>query len=188
MALKLDLSKAYDHVEWGFLRAMMGKMRFDTRFVELILATVDSIRYKIGPGSHQLGLIVPERGICQGDPLSPNWFLIFAEGFSSLIRRFERDGRLRGYNSYVYCRANEKKTSNILHLLQLFEAASGQQVNFSMSSIFFSTNTPTDVRHQLYALLGMGMAGECSTYLGLPCTMGRNKDAILGFLKEKMHK
>ncbi|XP_060969704.1 uncharacterized protein LOC133036942 [Cannabis sativa] len=204
MALKLDLSKAYDRVEWSFLRAMMEKMGFANHFVDLILAMVNSVKYKIVHGGHDLESFVPRRGIRQGDPLSPYPFLICAEGFTSLIRKFEHDDLLKGCkvangapiishmlfadDSYVYCRTNERKASNILRLLHLFEAATGQQVNFSKSSIFFRSNTPIDLRNRLCTMLGMSMADERSTYLGLPCTMGRNEDAILGFLKEKMQK
>ncbi|XP_060972144.1 uncharacterized protein LOC133038111 [Cannabis sativa] len=179
-------------------------MGFDLRFIGLVIATVSSVRYKIIHGGHELGPIVPERGIRQGDPSSPYLFLIFAEGFSSLVRKLERDGRLKGCKvangapvishmlftdaSYVYCRANDREASHILHLLQLFEIASGQQVNFSKSSVFLSTNVPNATRDRLCGILRMRLADEHSTYLGFPCVMGRNKDAILGFLKDKMQK
>uniref|UniRef100_A0A803QSN7 Reverse transcriptase n=1 Tax=Cannabis sativa TaxID=3483 RepID=A0A803QSN7_CANSA len=109
---------------------MMEKMGFDLHFINLIPATVKTVRYKIIHGGHELGPIIPERGIRQGDPLSPYLFLICAEGFSSLIRKFERDGKLKGCkvangaqvishmlfanDSYVYCRANEREALNVL--------------------------------------------------------------------------
>ncbi|XP_060960022.1 uncharacterized protein LOC133030933 [Cannabis sativa] len=182
----------------------MERMGFATRFVDLVLATVNSVRYKIVHGGHVSDSFVPGRGIRQGDPLSPYLFLICAEGFTSLIKKFEGDGLLKGCkvangalvishmlfadDSYVYCRANERETSNVLRLLQLFEAATGQQVNFTKSSIFFSSNTPLIIRERMCSMMRMPMADEQSTYLGLPCTMGRNKDVILGFLKDKMLK
>lgn len=40
MAVKLDISKAYDHVEWAFLRQIMIKLRMDERWVQLVIETV----------------------------------------------------------------------------------------------------------------------------------------------------
>uniref|UniRef100_A0A803PB73 Reverse transcriptase domain-containing protein n=1 Tax=Cannabis sativa TaxID=3483 RepID=A0A803PB73_CANSA len=175
MALKLDLSKAYDRIEWGFLKAMMLRMGFHPRWVDLMMATVMHVEYKVVHG-----------------------------GFSSLIKQFERNGELKGCkvangtptishmlfadDSYIYCRATEEEAQNVLRLLNLFEAAFGQRVNFAKSSIFFNANTPMDSRDRLCNRLGMVVADENSFYLGLPCIMGRKKTAILGFLKEKMEK
>ncbi|XP_060962217.1 uncharacterized protein LOC115711062 [Cannabis sativa] len=204
MALKLDLSKAYDRIEWGFLMAMMSKMGFHNRFIELIFHTISTVEYKIVHGGHEIGPIVPSRGIRQGDSLSPYLFLICAEGFSSLLRRAERSGHIRGCkvangaptishmlfadDSYVYCRATENEADNVLRILDMFEVASGQQVNRAKSSIFFSANTPSDLRDRLCTRLGMVPASNDSFYLGLPCILGRSKKAIQNFLQEKMEK
>uniref|UniRef100_A0A803PR19 Reverse transcriptase domain-containing protein n=1 Tax=Cannabis sativa TaxID=3483 RepID=A0A803PR19_CANSA len=169
MALKLDLSKAYDWVEWDFIRAMMIRMGFASYFVDLILQTLTSVEYNVVHRGKSLGAIIPHRGICQGDPLSSYLFLICAEGLSSLIRRFEGLGHIKGCkvangapiisymlfadDSYIYCRGTEREASN-----------------------------------RICSLLRMEIALENSTYLGLPCTMGQNKNAILGFLREKMQK
>ncbi|XP_060964883.1 uncharacterized protein LOC133033858 [Cannabis sativa] len=204
MALKLDMSKAYDRVEWIFLRNMMIKMGFDVRVVDLILHCVSTVTYTITHGGREMGPIVPGRGLRQGDPLSPYLFLLCAEGFSSLIRRFEARGALHGCrvcngapiishmlfadDCYIYCKAIDREANSVLLLLQLFEQASGQCVNYSKSTIFFSLNTSSASRQEMCNLLRMNEAPENSLYLGLPCVMGRNKNAILGFLKDKMQK
>uniref|UniRef100_A0A803NW25 Reverse transcriptase domain-containing protein n=1 Tax=Cannabis sativa TaxID=3483 RepID=A0A803NW25_CANSA len=202
MALKLDLSKAYDRIEWSFLREMMSRMGFHARFINLILATVSTIRYMVVHAGKELCPITLERGIRQGDPIFPTYFCFVLRGF--LHRRFETASALRGCkvvngapvishilfvdDSYVYYRATEREVSNVLRLLHLFEMASGQKVSFSKSSIFFSVNTPTVLKTRICGILGMELTNENSTYLGLPCTMGRNKDAMLGFVKDKMQK
>uniref|UniRef100_A0A803PWA8 Uncharacterized protein n=1 Tax=Cannabis sativa TaxID=3483 RepID=A0A803PWA8_CANSA len=89
-------------------------------------------------------------------------------------------------DSYVFCRANENDSTKVLTLLKDFERASGQMVNFSKSSVFFSANIHTIVRMQICQRMGIVEADDSSLYLGLPCIISRNKKAVFGFLKDKM--
>lgn len=43
--LKLDISKAYDRIEWDFLKADMVKMRFDTKWIGIIMRCVATVTY-----------------------------------------------------------------------------------------------------------------------------------------------
>ncbi|KAK3225294.1 hypothetical protein Dsin_005156 [Dipteronia sinensis] len=45
LALKLDMSKAYDHVEWGFLSQMMLKLGFSSHWVNRIMSSVTSVSF-----------------------------------------------------------------------------------------------------------------------------------------------
>ncbi|XP_060969488.1 uncharacterized protein LOC133036771 [Cannabis sativa] len=204
MALKLDMSKAYDRIEWKFLEAMLGKLGFENWCIRLLMKCVSSARYTVTHGGCEMGPILPSRGIRQGDPLSPYLFILCAEGLTALIHRFESRGLLHGCkvangaprishmlfadDSYLYCKATNAEATRIQEVLQKFEAASGQKVNFSKSSIFFSTNTALAIRNDISNFLGMTIAGENNLYLGLPSTMSRNKTAVLGFLKERVRK
>lgn len=95
-AIKLDMSKAYDRVEWTFLRDMMMKLGFDSRWVDLVMKCVTSVKYKIRVNGDLTEEIIPERGLRQGDPISPYLFLICAEGFSALLTAAEVDGSIHG--------------------------------------------------------------------------------------------
>uniref|UniRef100_A0A803NUC3 Reverse transcriptase domain-containing protein n=1 Tax=Cannabis sativa TaxID=3483 RepID=A0A803NUC3_CANSA len=204
MALKFDMSKAYDRVEWGYLQAVLTKRWFDNHTTSLLMSCVTSARYQIAHASKLFGSIIPGRGLRQGDPLSSYLFIICTEGFSALLKHYEHRQQLRGIQiargaptashmffangSYIFCRANERATSNVQSLLNVSEQALGQKINPNKSSIFFSRNTDVYTRDVICGDMGIHEADDHGTYLGLPNIIGLKKSAILGFLKEKVQK
>jgi hypothetical protein len=95
-AVKLDMHKAYDRVEWGFLRDMMTRLGFATRWVNLIMFCVSTVNYIVWFNSDETERFTPTRGLRQGDPLSSYLFLLCAEGLSSLLTYEEENGCLQG--------------------------------------------------------------------------------------------
>jgi hypothetical protein len=95
-AVKLDMHKAYDRVEWGFLKDMMTRLGFDQRWINLIMSCVTTVNYRVWFNSDETDCFVPSRGLRQGDPLSPYLFLLCAEGLSSLLAHEEGVGGLQG--------------------------------------------------------------------------------------------
>ncbi|KAK5770921.1 hypothetical protein PVK06_047081 [Gossypium arboreum] len=96
-ALKLDMSKAYDRVEWCFVQVMLKMMGFSDRWVENVMRCVTSVSYSVVMNREVGNLFIPRRGLRQGNPISPYLFLICGERLSTLLRMTASRGALSGF-------------------------------------------------------------------------------------------
>jgi hypothetical protein len=76
---KLDLEKAYVHVNWDFLIYMLQRCRFGERWREWIKFCVSIVKFSILVNSTPTCFFQSSRGIRQGDPLSPLLFVVVME-------------------------------------------------------------------------------------------------------------
>ena len=86
MAIKLDISKAYNRVEWVYLEVMMKKMGFLEKWISLTMMCVTTVTYSVLINGEPKGRITPLRGLQQGDPISPYLFLLCAEGLTAMLK------------------------------------------------------------------------------------------------------
>ncbi|GLT35476.1 hypothetical protein SLA2020_099250 [Shorea laevis] len=96
MVVKLDLSKAFDRVKWNFLEDTMRAMGFPEQWINRVMMCVCTVEYSVLINGCPTKKFTPSRGIRQGDPLSPFLFLLCAEGLSALLSRAISRGELKG--------------------------------------------------------------------------------------------
>ncbi|CAN0827412.1 Transposon TX1 uncharacterized 149 kDa protein, partial [Linum grandiflorum] len=65
MALKLEMEKAYDRIEWPFLFETLRRLGFHPIFISWIHACVSSVSYSINLNGHRVGFFKPSRGLRQ---------------------------------------------------------------------------------------------------------------------------
>ena len=202
MAVKLDMSKAYDRVEWSFIEKVMEKTGFHEKWIQLIMQCITTVSYSMIINGSVHGCIFPTRGLRQGDPLSPYLFLLCVDGFSSLIKDAARNQMLSGIsicrgcsmvthlffanNSLLFCKATNQECHKLIEILGLYEVASGQKVNAEKFSVFFSHNTPQEKRCEVLNILGPMQDIRHSKYLGLSSIIGRSKTKVFAKMKEKV--
>ncbi|XP_031127513.1 uncharacterized protein LOC116029604 [Ipomoea triloba] len=201
-ALKVDMSKAYDRVEWGFLGRVMTKLGFSERWVSLMHECISTVQYRVLVEGKEWGPIVPTRGLRQGDPLSPCLFILVAESLSAMLRVQEMEGGLQGVrvargaprishlffadDCLFFFRANNLEAGIIGEVLKEYGRASGQQVNFVKIAIVFGNNVGREDKEAVLESLGITEQQGGRSYLGLPGFVGRRKREILGFIREKV--
>ncbi|CAL2247368.1 unnamed protein product [Prunus armeniaca] len=156
MGVKLDISKAYDRVEWDFLERVMQKMGFNADWVHLVMSCVTTVNFTVVINGQSGDAFSPSHGIRQdllqgiklnsGGPILSH--LLFAN------------------DTLIFLKATTQNCQNISCLLQAYCTASRQQVSLTRSNVVFSSNTPSSICASMCEFLCMPDVTNAGKYLG----------------------
>ncbi|KAL9684665.1 hypothetical protein QQ045_022106 [Rhodiola kirilowii] len=90
------MSKAYDRMEWSFMQRMLIKLEFNQVWVNRVMTCVKTVSYRVKPNGKMSRRIVPDRGLRQGDPISPYLFIICPEWLSLKLFKEQDINRMKG--------------------------------------------------------------------------------------------
>ena len=180
----------------------MHKFGLGADFVRLIMKCVTSVRFAVRMNGELLPFFTPSRGFRQGCPMSPYLFLLCAEGFTTLLNRYDGVYADKGIrvctqspwinqllfadDSLTFKQAKLESAERLNNILRIYGECSGQCVNKEKSSIFFSPNTPHPVRVMLKCATGIAVEAFNERYLGLPTVIGRITSGTFDFIGERV--
>ena len=202
MTIKLNISKAYDRVEWAFLEVMMRKLGFGERWIGLMLMCVKTVSYLVLINGEPKGKITPTRGLRQGDPLSPYLFLLCVEGLTAMLKREESEGLISGVSvcrgaprishllfaddCIIFGKASVDEGYRVLKVLADYEEELGQKLNKEKASLFFSRNTSREIQEEIKEIFRAQIIHKHERYLGLPTLVGKGKIKAFSCIKDQV--
>jgi hypothetical protein len=201
MALKLDMERAFDRMEWSFLFKVLSSLGFSSKWIHMIDQCISTVSFSILVEGSPFGKFAPSRGLRQWDPLSPFLFILGSEALSRLLIKEELAGNLHGIkisrNSppvshllfaddlMVFSKGTANEASCIMRCISKFSSWSGQQVNLDKSSLFLSKNISSTISSSIQDILNLRLIPSSAKHLGLPLFFHRNKSLAFEDLKNK---
>ena len=182
LAIKLDMEKAYDRLEWSFIKETLKLFRFPSHLISLIMSCVSTSSISILFNGGTLEPFLPFRGIRQGDPLSPYLFILCMEVLGALIedkckeKLWNPIKSSQGFLAFLhlffvddlmlFVKVDRKNCTVIRDVLDSFCVISSQKINEEKSWVYFSLNVDQNAREELCKVLGFRSMPSLGKYLG----------------------
>ncbi|KAL9667049.1 hypothetical protein QQ045_001395 [Rhodiola kirilowii] len=179
--LKIDISKAYDMVDWNFLQSILKLYGFPIKFVSWIMACVTSSKFSVLVNGSLEGYFSSSRGLMQGDHISPYLFTLVMEVLSRILGQFRQSNEFIFHpkcagmalshlmfadDVIIFSKVDLGSLMKIKEALALFHGWSGLEVNGNKSTIYFG-GCGEEEQWTLAQAVGVNVGKLPFSYLGV---------------------
>ncbi|XP_019431829.1 PREDICTED: uncharacterized protein LOC109338932 [Lupinus angustifolius] len=201
LAIKLDIKKAFDTIDWVFLLDTLKAFGFCQVFCSWINTILHSAKLSININGSQVGFFNCSRGVRQGDPLSPLLFCIaedvLSRGITSLVSRNKlssisgpRNLQTPSHVLYaddiiIFCKATAPQLLNLKNLVLDYSKISGQVINLPKCN-FFSADASARKIGRIASTLGFSAGSIPFSYLGVPIFYGKPRKVHLQAIADRI--
>lgn len=202
LAAKIDLYKAYDKLDWSFIKFALRFYHFPDPIIDLILACISSSTVSILWNGVISSPFKPNRGIRQGNPLTPYLFILCLNHLSLALDQTLHTKHLSpirlgrrpiGFNHvlfaddiFLFSQATLHDSRILFYIFAQFCQRSGQICNLSKSKIFFSRNATPEILHQIAVLTNMPIVTDLGKYQGLPLILNSTSNSMFQPLLDRI--
>lgn len=202
MAIKLDLQKAYDRVNWKFIQTILLHFGFNDTFTNWVISCISSVSFEVLVNGGKTKSFKPSRGLRQGDPLSPYLFILGQEILSRMLDHELRLNNICGIKTSIsgptithvmyaddvvlFTKATRRDAINLVQVLNKYCSWSGQAINKNKSGVFFSKHSKSHIGRAVKSILQVRKLKRDAVYLGAPMFLSKARSKDFAFLQDKL--
>lgn len=186
-AIKIDISKAFDSVQWSFLINVLEAMNFPPMFIHWIKLCITTASFSVQVNGDLVGYFQSARGLRQGCSLSPYLFVISMDVLSKMLDK-AADARRFGFHPkckslglthlsfaddlMVLSDGKVRSVEGIVEVFDEFYKHSGLRISMEKSTMYMA-GVPQIVRQEIVGKFPFDIGHLQVRYLGLPLVTKR---------------
>ena len=204
MAIKVDLEKAYDRLNWEFINDTLCEAQIPPDLIQIIMACITLVKMLVLWNGEVTDEFLPSCGIRQGDPLSHYIFVLCIERLSHRIHNAVTTGKWKPIRlarngiplSHLFfadyllllAEASIEQARILSAILDAYCYSSEAKVNINKTMLYFSNNVGAIDVARISGIFGYSVTHDLGKYLGVPLHHTRVTNNMFQDIIDKVEK